>query len=60
MPDRGNELRIDVLAGTVRELSLYTPRDRSDWFLIRRWQRFGIGDAIVQLCRWPRRDEALR
>jgi hypothetical protein len=25
----------------------------------RRWSRIRIGDATVQLCRWPRRDEPL-
>jgi hypothetical protein len=60
MPHFGDDVRIDVLAGRVRELSLYTPRERDGWFRIRRWQRFGIGDAIVQLCRWPKRGETLR
>lgn len=27
--------------------------------LERRWRRIRIGDAIVQLCRWPGRDEPL-
>lgn len=60
MPHFGDDVRIDVLAGRVRELSFYTPRERDGWFRMRRWQRFGIGDAVVQLCRWPKRGEAMR
>jgi hypothetical protein len=57
---RDGEIRIEVRAGVVREMSVYARGDHTDSFRISRWQRFGLGEAIVQLCRWPKRGEALR
>ena len=57
---RDPEVRVDVINGFAREMTLYSQRVSIDWFRLSRWQRFGLGDAIVQLCRWPKRGEAMR
>jgi hypothetical protein len=52
---------VQVLAGETSEAGPYAHtviRDSHEPY--RRWQRFKLGDAVVQLCRWPMRGEALR
>ena len=56
-----NRLVIQVLAGETQEIGPYAPsviRDSHE--PDRRWQRFRLGEAIVQVCRYPRRGEALQ
>ena len=47
-----------IEAGAIAVLPYRTqvdaPRSYQPYY---RWERFGLGDAVVQLCRWPRRDE---
>lgn len=53
------DLTVHVLEGHVRVLSPDGRVDIARDFPYHGWQRLQLGDAVVQLCRWPKRGEAV-
>lgn len=54
----GPQVGFEVLAGEAAECSQFAEQPQRDTVTpYRRWSRVRVGDAMLQLCRWPMRDE---